>query len=139
MKLENCFTIRLNVWKKCPFSNQPNLRGKFYGFSALYYALTDINAVCSHCQNNFVTPGKIDVHLKSLCGENYDEINKNRYCRDRCFSANYIYELLTAGYRLSLKKKIRIANSLNGFDLDWKMGAVLHNARILKIKGISKK
>ena len=137
--IRNLFFCRSLDLKKCPFSNQPRLRGKFYGFSALYYALTDINAVCSDCQNNFVTPGKIDVHLKSFCGENYDEINKNRYSRDRCFSANYIYELLIAGYRLSLKKKIRIANSLSGFDLDWKMGAVLHNARILKIKGISKK
>ena len=133
--IRNLFFCRSPDLKKCPFSNQPKLRGKFYGFSALYYALTDINAVCSDCQNNFVTPGKIDIHLKSFCGEIYDEINKlkNRYSGDRCFSANYIYELLTAGYRLNLKNKIRIANSLNGFDLDWKMGTVLHNARIKKI------
>ena len=133
------FFCRSRDLKKCPFSNQPRLRGKFYGFSALYHVLTDIKAVCSDCQSNFVTTGKIDIHLKSFCGENYDEINKNRYSKDRCFSANYIYELLTAGYRLSLEKKITTANSLNGFDVDWKMGAVLHNDRILKIKGISKK
>ena len=137
--IRNLFFCRSLDLKKCPFSNQPRLRGKFYGFSALYYVLTDINAVCSDCQNNFVNPKKIKRHLKSFCGKNYDEINESSYSKSQCFGANYIYELLTEGYRLKPGKKIRIANSLNGFDLDWKMGAVLHNAKILDIKGISKK
>jgi len=77
--------------------------------------------------------------LKSFCGKNYDEIKESPYSKSQCFGANCIYELLTEGYRLKPGKKIRIANSLNGFDLDWKMGAVLHNAKILDIKGISKK
>ena len=90
-----------------------------------------------HCI--FLGKKKIKRHLKSFCGKNYDEINESRFCKSHCFGANYIYELLTEGYRLKLRERIRIANSLNGFDLDWKMGAVLHNAKILDIKGISKK
>ena len=87
-----------------------------------------------HCI--FLGEKKIKRHLKSFCDKNYDEINKSPYSKSQCFGANYIYELLTEGYRLKLRKRIRIANSLNGFDLDWKMGAVLHNAKILDIKTI---
>lgn len=51
--------------------------------------------------------------------------------KNDCFGANYIYELLTEGYGLRPYRKITVANSLNGFDLGWTLGAVLHNTGIL--------
>ena len=93
--------------------------------------MTDIDAVCSDCQQNKVTPKKIDNSSKEFCSKDYDEIKEDPYAKDNCFGGNYIYELLTAGYQLSQRKKIRVTNSLHGFDLGWTLGAVLHNTGIL--------
>ncbi|KAL9965031.1 hypothetical protein ACROYT_G028756, partial [Oculina patagonica] len=117
--------------EECPFSDQPKLQGEFYGFSAFYYVLTGINAVCSDCQNNKVSPAKIMSSSNSFCKTDYNDIKEDPYAKNNCFGANYIYELLTEGYGLKLRKKIRVTNSLNGFKLGWTLGAVLHNSGIL--------
>ena len=64
--IRELFFCRSADLKKCPFSDQPKLRGKFYGFSrsSFYYVLTTIDAVCSDCQNNLVTPRKINRSSK---------------------------------------------------------------------------
>ncbi|KAJ7381421.1 hypothetical protein OS493_001556 [Desmophyllum pertusum] len=116
--------------QKCPFSDQPKLKGNFYGFSAFYYVLTGIEAVCSDCENNKVTPKKIKSSSKLFCETDYDELT-DPYAKDNCFGGNYIYELLTAGYSLGQYKRIRVTNSLNGFNLGWTLGGVLHNTGIL--------
>ncbi|KAJ7381415.1 hypothetical protein OS493_001550 [Desmophyllum pertusum] len=92
----------------------------------------DIKAVCSDCENNKVTPTKIKLYSTSFCKTDYNELKENPYAKNRCFGGNYIYELLTAGYRLGPNKKVRVTNSLNGFKLGWTMGAVLENTGILK-------
>ena len=117
--------------EECPFSDQPKLEGKFYAFSAFYYVLTGINAVCSDCENNQVSPFKIGKYSKSFCKTDYNEVKEDPYAKNDCFGANYIYELLTEGYGLRPYRRIRVANSLNGFDLGWTLGAVLHNTGIL--------
>ena len=115
----------------CPFSDQPELEGKFYAFAAFYYVLTGINAVCSDCEKNQVSPKKIRSYSTTFCKTNYNELKEDPYAKNNCFGANYIYELLTEGYGLRPYSKIRVANSLNGFDLGWTLGAVLHNTGIL--------
>lgn len=117
--------------KSCPFNDQPNLKGKFYAFSAFYYVLTDIGAVCSDCEENTINPGKIRESSESFCEKDYSEVSENPFAKDNCFGANYIYELLTEGYGLSGLKKITVTNSLNGFSLGWTLGGVLHNTGIL--------
>ena len=117
--------------EECPFSDQPKLEGKFYAFSAFYYVLTGINAVCSYCENNRVSSFTIGKYSKSFCKTDYNEVKEDPYAKNNCFGANYIYELLTEGYGLRPYRKIRVANSLNGFDLGWTLGAVLHNTGIL--------
>ena len=117
--------------EECPFSNQPKLEGKFYAFSAFYCVLTGIKAVCSDCENNQVSPKKIALYSKKYCKTDYNELKKDPYAKNDCFGANYIYKLLTDGYDLGPYRKIRVANSLNGFDLGWTLGAVLHNTGIL--------
>ncbi|XP_020622389.1 ectonucleoside triphosphate diphosphohydrolase 1-like [Orbicella faveolata] len=117
--------------EECPFSDQPKLEGKFYAFSAFYYVLTGIKAVCSDCENNQVSPAKIRLYSKSFCKTDYNELKEDPYAKNDCFGANYIYELLTEGYGLRPYRKITVANSLNGFDLGWTLGAVLHNTGIL--------
>nr|XP_058969348.1 ectonucleoside triphosphate diphosphohydrolase 1-like isoform X2 [Pocillopora verrucosa]XP_058969349.1 ectonucleoside triphosphate diphosphohydrolase 1-like isoform X2 [Pocillopora verrucosa] len=117
--------------KSCPFNDQPNLKGKFYAFSAFYYVLTDIGAVCSDCEENTINPGKIRESSESFCEKDYSEVSEDPFAKDNCFGANYIYELLTEGYGLSGLKKITVTNSLNGFSLGWTLGGVLHNTGIL--------
>ncbi|XP_078379735.1 ectonucleoside triphosphate diphosphohydrolase 1-like [Oculina patagonica] len=117
--------------EECPFSDQPKLQGEFYGFSAFYYVLTGINAVCSDCENNKISPAKIRLSTNSFCKTDYNDIKEDPYAKNDCFAGNYIYELLTDGYGLGLFKKIRVTNSLNGFNLGWTLGAVLHNSGIL--------
>ena len=129
--IRELFFCRTADKQKCPFFDQPKLKGNFYGFSAIYYVLTGIDAVCSDCQHNKVTPKKIDQSSNEFCSKDYDEIKEDPYAKDNCFGGNYIYELLTAGYQLSQRKKIRVTNSLHGFDLGWTLGAVLHNTGIL--------
>ena len=129
--IRELFFCRTADKQKCPFFDQPKLQGNFYGFSAIYYVLTDIDAVCSDCQHNKVTPRKIDHSSQEFCTKDYDEIKEDPYAKDNCFGGNYIYELLTAGYQLSPRKKTRVTNSLHGFDLGWTLGAVLHNTGIL--------
>ena len=137
--VENCRKIIREVFfchspnvLKCPFYDQPKLKGRFYGFSSFYYILTGIDAVCSDCENNKVTRRKVDLYSKSFCGKDYDDLEKNPYAKNHCFGGNFIYELLTEGYRLGPYKEIRVTNSLNGFKLGWTLGAVLKNTDIMK-------
>lgn len=130
--IRKMFFCHLPNVQKCPFYDQPKLKGKFYGFSSFYYILTGIKAVCSDCENNKVTPRKINLYSKSFCKKDYSDLEKNPYAKNNCFGGNFIYELLTEGYRLGPYKKIRVTNSLNGFKLGWTLGAVLDNTGILK-------
>ena len=129
--IRQLFFCRSQDLKMCPFSDQPKLKETLYGMSALYYVLTDIEVVCSDCENNKVTPRKIKRASKSFCKKDYNDIKEDPYAKNDCFDSIYIYELLTAGYKLHPHRKIRVASSLNGFDLGWTMGAVLHNTGIL--------
>ena len=130
--IKEIFFCHLPDLKRCPFYDQPKLNGTFYAFSAFYYVLTGIGSVCSDCDDIQVSPEMINRHSKSFCEKHYDEIKKNPHAKDNCFGANYIYEALTAGYKLSSGKEILVANSLNGFDLGWSLGATLYNTGILK-------
>lgn len=116
--------------QQCPFSDQPKLRGKFYAMSGIYYVLRGIGAVCGDCENNLVGLTKISRASRKFCGRDYSEINDNPFAKNNCFGSNYIYELLTAGYKLPQKKKITVAGSLRGLDLAWSLGAVLLNTGI---------
>ena len=130
--IREVFFCHLPDVQKCPFYDQPKLKGRFYGFSSFYYILTGIGAVCSDCENNKVTPRKVNLYSKSFCKKDYDDLEKNPYAKNQCFGGNFIYELLTEGYRLGLYRKIRVTNSLNGFKLGWTLGAVLKNTDIMK-------
>ena len=130
--IREVFFCHLPDVQKCPFYDQPKLKGRFYGFSSFYYILTGIGAVCSDCENNKVTPRKVNLYSKSFCKKDYDDLEKNPYAKNQCFGGNFIYELLTEGYRLGLYSKIRVTNSLNGFKLGWTLGAVLKNTDIMK-------
>lgn len=130
--IRKVFFCHLPNVQKCPFHDQPKLKGRFYGFSSFYYILTGIGAVCSDCENNKVTPRKVNSYSKSFCKKDFDDLEKNPYAKNQCFGGNFIYELLTEGYRLGLYKKIRVTNSLNGFKLGWTLGAVLKNTDIMK-------
>ena len=115
----------------CLLYDQPKLEGDFYAFSAFYYVLTGVNAVCSDCENNKVTLAKIGLSSRSFCKKDYSEIEEDPYAKNDCFGGNYIYELLTEGYGLGRFKRITVTNSENGFDLGWTLGGVLHNTGIL--------
>ena len=128
--IHDLFFCHSSDLEKCPFSDQPKLEGKFYGISAIYYVLRGIGAVCSDCKINVVTLLKVLTSAKSFCKKDYDEINKNPYAKNNCFGALYIYELLTSGYQMASNKLIHVAIKLNGFDLSWTLGAVLHNTGI---------
>ena len=130
--IKEMFFCHLPNSQKCPFHDQPKLKGEFYGFSSFYYVLTGIKAVCSDCENNKVSSRKIKLFSKSFCKKNYNELEDNPYVKNYCFGGNFIYELLTEGYRIGLSKKIMVTNSLNGFKLGWTLGAVFDNAGILK-------
>ena len=130
--IHEVFFCRLPNAQKCPFYDQPKLKGRFYGFSSFYYILTGIGAVCSDCENNRVTPRKVNLYSKSFCKKDYEDLDKNPYAKNECFGGNFIYELLTKGYRLAPDRKIRVTNSLNGFKLGWTLGAVLKNTDIMR-------
>ena len=130
--IREVFFCHLPNVQKCPFDDQPKLKGRFYGFSSFYYILTGIGAVCSDCEDNKVTARKVDLYSKSFCKKDYDDLDKNPYAKNQCFGGNFIYELLTEGYKLRPGKKIRVTNSLNGFKLGWTLGAVLKNTGIMK-------
>ena len=130
--IRELFFCHLPNVQKCPFYDQPKLKGQFYGFSSFYYILTGINAVCSDCKNNKVTPLKVNFYSRSFCKKDYDDLDNNPYAKNNCFGGNFIYELLTEGYRFGPYRKIRVTNSLNGFNLGWTLGAVLKNTDIMK-------
>ena len=130
--IREVFFCHVQNVQKCPFYDQPKLKGRFYGFSSFYYILTGIGAVCSDCEKNKVTPRKVNLYSKSFCKKDYDDLEKNPYAKNHCFGGNFIYELLTEGYRLAPYKKVRVTNSLNGFKLGWTLGAVLKNTDIMK-------
>ncbi|KAJ7381418.1 hypothetical protein OS493_001553 [Desmophyllum pertusum] len=112
---------------------QDQARERYLGFLAqreIVLKIPRIKAVCSDCENNKVTPKKIKLSSKEFCKIDYNDLKDDPYAKNNCFAGNYVYELLTAGYRLGPNKKVRVANSLNGFELGWTLGAVLHNTDI---------
>ena len=130
--IREVFFCHLPDVQKCPFYDQPKLEGQFYGFSSFYYILTGIGAVCSDCEDNTVTPSKVDLYSNSFCEKNYDNLDKTPYTKNECFGGNFIYELLTEGYSLGPDKEIMVTNSLNGFKLGWTLGAVLKSTDIME-------
>ena len=112
----------------CPFHDQPRLRGRFVGISAIYYVLDDIGLLE---RNNVVTPRSVGSAADSFCHLSYEEVSEDPYAHDNCFAANYIFELLTNGYRLSQRKRIRAEISKDGFDFSWTLGSLLYEAKLL--------
>ena len=112
----------------CPFHDQPRLRGRFVGVSALFYVLKDLGLL-DH--DSVVTPRSVGPAADSFCHLDYEDVSGNPYAATRCFGANYIFELLKDGYGLPAWKKITVEISKNGFDLGWALGALLYEAKLL--------
>ena len=113
---------------KCPFHDQPQLKGNFFGMSNMYYVPNGIGMLES---TDRVSSRRLGKATKSFCEKSYDEVKDDPYAKNNCFGGNYIYELLRDGYDLSAKKKIKVGLSVNGFQVGWTLGAALYNAELL--------
>ncbi|XP_022799696.1 ectonucleoside triphosphate diphosphohydrolase 1-like [Stylophora pistillata] len=114
----------------CPFSDQPKLRGDYFGFAGIYYAATTIGILCSDCAKP-LSPVMFDEGSREFCAKSFESINSNPYAKDHCFGGNFVFELLTQGYWLSAHKTIMVGNTLEGFSLGWTLGAALFNSELL--------
>ena len=117
-----------NDSSKCPFHDQPQLKGNFFGMSNMYYVPNGIGMLES---TDRVSARRLGKATKSFCKKSYDEVKDDPYAKRNCFGGNYMYELLRDGYNLSANKQIRVYTSLNGFDLGWTLGTALYNDKLL--------
>ena len=129
--IRSIFFCQEQNFDKCPMHKQPNLKGKVYGFSGIFYVLRGIGALCGDCTESFVTSKELDNKTLIYCLRKYSEISSDPYAKGNCFGGNFIYELLKHGYRLSGDQGITVTNRLHGFDLGWTMGALLYNLNLL--------
>lgn len=116
--------------RDCPFRDQPSLTGDFFGFSGIFYAARDTGMLCSDCTKP-LSPVMFDEGSRNFCAKNYADVSSNPYAKNVCFESNYVYELLTKGYGISVDKTILVGKELNGFSLGWTLGAMLYNSELL--------
>lgn len=114
----------------CPFHDQPNLRGDFFGFSGIFYSCRDAGIICSKCTEP-LSPSMIDKGSRAFCGKKYEEVSSNPYAKNVCFEVNYVHELLTKGYGLCDDETILVGRKLGGYSLGWTLGAMLYNSEVL--------
>ncbi|XP_031559277.1 ectonucleoside triphosphate diphosphohydrolase 1-like [Actinia tenebrosa] len=110
----------------CAFKNQPKLSGEFYCSSLFTYAFQATGVVQQNDQ--IVTLDNIENKADSYCSKSVYKlhIKKDFLAYARCFHLNYIKVMLVKGYRVNENNFVlRNAGKLNGFDLNWSLGAVL--------------
>ncbi|XP_031573081.1 ectonucleoside triphosphate diphosphohydrolase 1-like [Actinia tenebrosa] len=120
--------------EECPFIVQPKLMGIFYGFSAIYYALNDVEMLKT--DDDIVTVPQIKNSTDTFCAKPLEDVDTSVYGPDImygvCFQLNYIYELLKDGYNVHEEFfTLHVAKDLNGFELSWVLGAMLEATKVL--------
>ena len=115
----------------CPFYDQPKLPGDFSGFSGIFYAAHGTGMInCWHCTKP-LSPAMYDVSSRRFCAKKYHEVSSDPYAKNTCFSSSFVYELLSQGYGLPADKLIEVGNQANGFNVEWTLGAMLYNMKML--------
>ena len=85
---------------------------------------------CWHCTKP-LSPAMYDVSSQRFCAKKYQEVSSDPYAKNNCFSSNFVFELLLQGYGLPVNKPIEVGNQVEGFDMGWTLGAMLHNLKLL--------
>jgi hypothetical protein len=121
---------RLISWfffcKTCAFKRQPRLTGRFYTTSLFDYAFKGTGVVKEDGER--VTLDKINKVSDSFCSKSANQLDtkKDFLAQARCFHLNYIDVMLVKGYKVHRRSfSMYNARKLNGFDLNWTLGAVL--------------
>ena len=117
--------------KDCPFHDQPPLTGRFIAFSAFHTVIDRIGAVI--CEDKPVTIEQIGCAATKFCSKPYNVVKPidEGYVKFSCLWGNYVYELLSKGYKMPQNKQIYVQKELKGYSLSWIMGAVLYKTELL--------
>lgn len=117
--------------EKCPFISQPKLKGDFYGFGAIYFALRDVELLKE--DDEVVTLPQIKTATDTFCAKPARDLDTSKYqIYGLCFQLNYIYELVKDGYNAhNYSFILHVAKDLHGFELNWVLGAMLKATKIL--------
>lgn len=116
---------------KCPFISQPKLKGNFYGFGAIYFALRDVELLKE--DDEIITLPQIKNSMDTFCAEPAEDLDTSKYeIYGLCFQLNYIYELVKDGYNAHENAfTLHVAKDLHGFELNWVLGAMLKETKVL--------
>ncbi|KAK3727332.1 hypothetical protein QZH41_018172 [Actinostola sp. cb2023] len=117
---------------KCAYKDQPQLVGDFYSFSVFNHAFKGTGVVSRNDEE--VTMKMINSRVFPFCIQRSDQLDfkADAYADLRCFQLNYIRALLKYGYRVNWSKfRLHNAGSLNGFELNWTVGAMLLNNKLI--------
>lgn len=118
--------------RNCAFKKQPKLSGEFYCSSLFNYAFQATEVV--HQNDQVVTLDNIEEAADSYCSKSVYKLDlkKDFLAYARCFHLNYIEVMLVKGYRVNKKSFVlHNAGKLNGFDLNWTLGAALMSNQFL--------
>lgn len=109
---------------------QPAVTGQFVGFSAFASVFN------SSLLPPTTTLAQLSSAQASLCALTYSQLvaqYPSKYRATLCIGLSYFYPLLTQGYGFnpaapSGSATVRIADSINDYDLGWALGGILYNA-----------
>ncbi|EDO43911.1 predicted protein [Nematostella vectensis] len=130
MIIKSLFFCLSSKKDNCPFHQQPRLKGKFYSFSLFTYAFRETGVVSKNGER--IDMETLKRKMLSFCGRDLTEKElANKYTTPRCFQLNFIYSMLTDGYRVDNSFELYNGESINGLDLNWTLGAMLSALKVL--------
>lgn len=108
--------------------------GAFAAFSGYYYVTGDLGFFNSSSPSAILTSGQFLDATNVWCTKPWSQYNGTDV--KLCARANYVYALLTDGYKFSdtAWKSVLFSNSANGTDFGWALGYMLNQTNVIASK-----
>ncbi|EGD71998.1 ecto-nucleosidase triphosphate diphosphohydrolase 5 [Salpingoeca rosetta] len=115
---------------------------RFFAFSGYYYVIDFLCSTkglpgCTAGENSgwHMPPSAIVAAADSVCAETAQQLRResptipDKFLMDYCFQGHYVNTILTHGYEFGQdSKQIEFVSEVNGRDVGWTLGFLLHDA-----------
>lgn len=126
--MDECRGVYSDILEKKAVKEQVKISDgtNFFANSAIHYAYDFFNKAGSF--------GSFEKKIQEVCSKNWADLEAehkgNPFLSKVCSNGAYVYELLYRAYQLR-EANVRITDKVNGQEIDWSLGALLHQKFVL--------
>nr|XP_034989404.1 ectonucleoside triphosphate diphosphohydrolase 1 isoform X1 [Zootoca vivipara] len=127
--IEKIFNVVHCPYSSCSFNDVflPPVSGDFGAFSAFYYVMNFLNVTKKPMD-------QVTEEIKNFCSKSWNQVKaefpavKEKYLSEYCFSATYIFSLLSRRYNFTMEKwqGIHFLGKIGSSDAGWTLGYMLN-------------